>query len=349
MARRSRDEETIETDRIAGVPHPRETFALIGQDEALACASRAIRAGRPPQAWLIVGAVGVGKATFAYRIARYLLSHGANNSGPNDLAVPEKDPAAILVKSGAHPGLLVVKRGPHPETGKLMTALGVDEIRKLANFFGLTSVDGGWRIAIIDTADDMSDHASNALLKILEEPPQRSMLLLLSHAPAKLASTIRSRCQKLPLRPLSAEVLSSALRERMPDLSAADRARLIALSGGSLGAALRLLDDDGLKLAAEAEKLIDRAGAPDFAATLALAERVAKIDRGMESFGAYLTHLLAARVLARARDGAPHLDGWVELCSRIRASFLRSAGLHLEPRQTILSAAHALAARRAAP
>ena len=348
MARRARDEETIETDRIAGVPHPRETTTLIGHDEALARASRAIRSGRPPQAWLIGGPPGVGKATFAYRVAGYLLRYGASDAGPEDLSVPTNDPMSALVRAGSHPGLLAIKRGLHPDTGKLMTVLSVDEIRKLANFFGLTSASGGWRIAIIDTADEMNDQAANALLKILEEPPRHAMLILLAHAPARLASTIRSRCQKLLLQSLGEATFSAALGERMPELSAADRARLIALSGGSLGAALRLVSENGLKLAAEAETLIDRAPAPDFAATLALAERVAKFDRGMESFGVYLTQLLAARILARAREGAPHLDRWVELCNRIRTSFVRSATLHLEPRQTIVSAAQALAARRAA-
>ena len=194
MAKRARDEEMLETDRIAGVPHPRETTALIGQDEALARAARAIRGGRPPQAWLIGGPPGVGKATFAYRVARYLLRYGATDAGPEDLSLPAKDPVAALVRAGAHPGLLTIRRGPHPDTGKLMTVLSVDEIRKLGNLFGLTSASGGWRIAVIDTADEMNEQAANALLKILEEPPRRSMLMLLAHAPARLASTIRSRC-----------------------------------------------------------------------------------------------------------------------------------------------------------
>jgi DNA polymerase-3 subunit delta' len=322
---------------------------LIGHEEALARTSRAIRGGRPPQALLIGGPPGIGKATFAYRAARYLLRYGATDAGPEDLFVPAKDPVSMLVASNANPGLLVVKRGPDPDTGKLMTVLSVKEIRKLANFFGLTSASGGWRIAIIDTADEMNEAAANALLKILEEPPRASILLLLAHAPARLASTIRSRCQKLQLQPLSEPVFLAALAERMPDLPQADRSRLVALCGGSLGAALRLASEDGLKLAAEAEKLIDRASSPDFAATLALAQRVAKPDRGMETFGAFLAQILATRILARAREGAAHLDRWAELHSHIRASFVRSSALHLEPRQTILSAAQALGARGPVP
>ncbi|HEY6578333.1 MAG TPA: DNA polymerase III subunit delta', partial [Rhizomicrobium sp.] len=319
MPKRAREDEPFESDRAAGHPHPRETLALVGQDEALARAARAIRGGRPPEAWLIGGPPGIGKATFAYRIARYLLTFGASDKGPEDLGVPASDPVVPLVRAGAHPGLLVLKRGLHPDTGKPMTVLSIDEIRRLANFFGLTSGAGGWRIAIIDTADDMNDHAANALLKILEEPPGRSMLMLLAHAPAKLVSTIRSRCQVLRLRPIGEAALQTELEARLPKLSAEDRARLAALSGGSLGAALRLSGDDGLKLAADVERLIDRAAAPDFAATLSLAERVARIDRGLDSFGLYLAQMLATRILARARANAPGLERWVELRNGLQA------------------------------
>src|ERR1700749_754227 len=205
MAKRSKPVEIVETDRLEGFAHPRETHRLIGQDEALARAARAIRGGRPPQAWLISGPPGIGKATLAYRIARYLLAFGASAKGPEDLSVPEKDGAALQVMAGAHPGLLVLKRAVNERTGKLMTVLSVDEVRKLSGFFGMTSGAGGWRVAIIDTADDMNDAAANALLKMLEEPPSNAMLLLLTNAPGRLLPTIRSRCQRLQLRPLTDE------------------------------------------------------------------------------------------------------------------------------------------------
>src|SRR5579864_6109102 len=172
--RRTRAEEsTTETDRIPGQPHPRETTDLVGQNEALGRAAMAIRNGRPPQAWLIGGPPGIGKATLAYLIARYLLRYGATASGPEDLGVPDNDPVSLQVRADAHPGLLVLKRGVNPDTGKLMTVLSVGEIRRLGNFFGLTSGAGGWRVAIIDTADEMNEAAANALLKLLEEPPAR--------------------------------------------------------------------------------------------------------------------------------------------------------------------------------
>ena len=341
--RRAKAEETVETDRVAGQPHPRETFRLVGQEQALVTTSRAIRSGRPPQAWLIGGPPGVGKATLAYRIARYLLRYGANASGPEDLAVAENDPVSMQVKAGAHPGLLVLKRGLHPETGKLMTVLSVGEIRKLGNFFGLTSGAGGWRVAIVDTADDMNEAAANALLKLLEEPPRRCMLLLLAHAPARLLPTIRSRCQRLPLRPLDEATVTKEFEHFLPDMDARERAHLAKLSGGSIGAALRLASDDGLMLASEAEKLVGRAAKPDFPATFALAEKIARIDDGSEQFGRFLLEVLRDRILARARDGAPSLDRWVRLSEQLGESFARMEGLYHDPRQTILSAETALA------
>jgi DNA polymerase III subunit delta' len=337
------EEAAIETDRITGQPHPRETFRLVGQEQALGLAAHAVRSGRPPQAWLIGGPPGIGKATLAYRIARYLLRYGATAEGPADLDMAENDPVSLQVKAGAHPGLLVLKRGANPETGKLMTVLSVNEIRKVGNFFGLTSGAGGWRVAIVDTADDMNEAAANALLKLLEEPPQKSILLLLSHAPARLLPTIRSRCQRLPLRPLDEPTVEKELAERLPDMSAAERSRLARLSGGSIGAALRLASDDGLMLATEAEKLVERAGSPDFAAALALADKIARIDDGTEMFGEFLVDALRDRIHRRAREGAPALDRWAVLSEQLGRSFGRTEALHLEPRQTILSAAQALA------
>ncbi len=138
-----RTEDTPETDRLEGFPHPREALALVGQDAALGRAARAIRGGRPPSAWLITGPPGIGKATFAYRIARYLLAYGATTDGAENLSVPDRDPNTIQLAAGAHPGLLVLRRGLNDQ-GRMMKELSVNVVRQLSGFFGMTSGAGGW-------------------------------------------------------------------------------------------------------------------------------------------------------------------------------------------------------------
>ena len=341
MARKSRAQETVELDRVEGAPHPRRTTRLVGQDAALAVASRALRGRRPPQAWLICGPPGVGKATLAYRIARYLLAYGASDRGPADLSVPPSDPAAVQVAAGSHPGLLVLKRGLNPDTGKPMTVLSVEEVRRLNAFFGLTSGAGGWRVVVVDTADDMNDAAANALLKLLEEPPSRAMLLLLSNTPGRLLPTVRSRCQRLQLRPLGEKEMESELAKLLPDASADERRTLARLAGGSLGAALRL-SGEGLALAEEAGRLIDRAAAPDLPALFALADKLARLTDGLDMLGEFLLQALAERIRAKALAGQPRLGGWVEAHEKLRRGFARTDALHLDPRQTLLAAARDL-------
>ncbi|HWA92472.1 MAG TPA: DNA polymerase III subunit delta' [Rhizomicrobium sp.] len=344
MAKRARTVEIVETDRVEGFAHPRETHGLVGQDEALARAARVLRGGRPPQAWLISGPPGIGKATLAYRVARYLLEYGATDRGPADLSVPEKSGAALQVAAGSHPGLLVLKRSVNPDTGKVMTVLSVDEIRRLAGFFGMTSGAGGWRVAIVDTADDMNEAAANALLKLLEEPPSRAMLLLVANVPGRLLPTIRSRCQRLDLRPLDDATMETELKTLLPERDAKERASLARLSGGSIGMALQLAGGEGTSLAAEADRLIEHASEPDIPALMAFADRMSRMTDGLEDFGTFLGRTLADRIRARAAKNPARLDRWVEAWERLNRLFGRSSALHLDPRQTLLGAAGALSA-----
>src|SRR5579871_6581047 len=344
MAKRPRSSEPDESDRIEGFAHPRETMELIGQDLPLSRAARAIRGGKPPQGWLISGPPGIGKASLAYRIARYLLTYGARDTGPEDLSVPASDPNAIQVAAGSHPGLLVLKRVINEKTGKLMNELPVDEVRRLAGFFGMTSGAGGWRVALIDTADDMNANAANAILKLLEEPPRHAMLLLLANRPGQLLPTIRSRCQRLELRPLDETMVAEALKRHLPDADAEERMSLARLSGGTIGAALQLASGEGRELAGEADRLIDHAASPDTIALLALGDKLSRMKDGLPRFSDFLIEALGARIRAKARQSGAELYRWTELLTRLEDHFARSRGLNLEPRQTILSAARDMAA-----
>lgn len=342
MARRSEPENLPESDRIEGQPHPREVFDLIGHGEALARAARAIRSGKPPQAWLIAGPSGIGKATLAYRIARYMLRHGATGEGQETLFVAPGDPVAQQVAAGAHPGLLILRRGVNERTGKLANVLSVEAVRKLSSFFGMTSGAGGWRVAIIDTADDMNDAAANALLKTLEEPPSRAMILVLSNNPGRLVSTIRSRCQRLNLRSLADDEMARALESRLPDLDDEERGSLARLAAGSLGTALILAEGQGVMLAREADRLIDSAGHPDVPALLAFGEKLSRISDGLETFGTFLADALSDRICAKGARGGDGLNRWIEASEKVRAKFARSSALYLDPRQTLISSAMAL-------
>jgi DNA polymerase-3 subunit delta' len=347
--RRPKDVDAPEPDRLEGYAHPRETSRLVGHEDALARVAQAIRSGRPPQAWLITGPPGIGKATLAYRIARYLLGFGATDKGPADLSVPVRDPASIQVSAASHPGLLVLKRSLHPDTGRLMNVISVNEIRRLGSFFGMTSGAGGWRVAIVDTADDMNDNSANAILKLLEEPPARAMLLLVANMPGRLLPTIRSRCQRIDLKPLASATVASELTRLLPDAKPKEREALARLSGGSIGMSLQLAGGEGVMLAEEADKLIESATAPDIPALLALGDKVARLTDGIGDFGGFILRTMSDRIRARAHGGAPHLARWLDCLSKINESFEQTTTLYLDPRQTILSASHAVSktARRA--
>jgi DNA polymerase III subunit delta' len=233
-------------------PHPRETSVLFGHRQEEAALLNAYKSGRIAHAWLIGGAQGIGKATLAYRMARFVLSH----RDPHSLAVQRAEtlaiepgcPTARQIASGSHGGLLVLERTAN-EKGVLRTVITVDETRETISFFGSTAAVEGWRVCIVDTVDELNPNAANALLKILEEPPQQSLFLLISHAPARVLPTIQSRCRKLQMRPLAVpDVISAAAHATSRDDDDAALREAAAASEGSVSRALTLLGGDALKL-----------------------------------------------------------------------------------------------------
>jgi DNA polymerase III subunit delta' len=234
------------------VAHPRETSTLAGHREAEAALLNAYRSGRIPHAWLIGGAQGIGKATLAYRMARFVLAHrhpdGADVERAETLWVDPSNPVARQVAAGSHGGLLTLERSLN-DKGVLRTVITVDETRETISFFGSTAAVDGWRVCIVDTVDELNPNAANALLKVLEEPPQRSLFLLVSHAPARVLPTILSRCRKLPLRPLAtADVIRAATDAAHVAVDDPALAEAAEASEGSVSRALTLLGGDALKL-----------------------------------------------------------------------------------------------------
>src|SRR3982750_535452 len=202
------------TEQEKAVRPPRETADLFGHREAETALLTAYRSGRIPHAWLIGGPQGIGKATLAYRMARFVLPHGQplalSVQRAEDLAINPDNAVARQVAASSHGGLLTLERTAN-DRGVMRTVITVDETRETIGFFGSTAAAEGWRVCIVDTVDELNPNAANALLKILEEPPQQSLFLLVSHAPARVLATIQSRCRKLRLRALStSDVVSAA-------------------------------------------------------------------------------------------------------------------------------------------
>jgi DNA polymerase III subunit delta' len=234
-------------------PLPRETIVLFGHSDAEHEFSAVYRSGRVPHAWLITGEPGIGKATLAYRIARFVLAYpDPSHAPPDSLTLDATHRTVRRVAVNAHPDLLVLERTPG-DNGKMRTVITVDQVRRLMTFFGSTAGDGGWRICIVDSADELKyPEGCNALLKMLEEPPLRSLFLLVSHAPGRLLPTIRSRCRRLGLRPLGesdvVRAASVALGADDPAVTAAAAAargsvsQAIALAGGPMLALRQKVD-----------------------------------------------------------------------------------------------------------
>src|SRR6202795_2309982 len=234
------------------VPHPGETTVLFGHREAEAALLNAYRSDRIPHAWLIGGAQGIGKATLAYRMARFVLAHrdalAAGVQRAETLWVDPSNPVARHVAAGAHGGLLTLERSLN-DKGVMRTVITVDETRETISFFGSTAAVEGWRVCIVDTVDELNPNAANALRKILEEPAQQSLFLLVSHPPARVCPTIQSRCRKLALRPLATDDVIRAVAQAA-NLATDDPALAEAAEAaeGSVARALTLLGGDALKL-----------------------------------------------------------------------------------------------------
>jgi DNA polymerase-3 subunit delta' len=232
---------------------PRETAILYGHVEAETALLEAYKSGRIAHAWLIGGPPGVGKATLAYRMARFVLANpdpqSAAVQSATSLAVDAGHPVARHVAAQAQRDLLVLERIINEQTGKLYTVIRVDDERRAVSFFGSTAGAGGWRIAIVDAVDELQREGANALLKVLEEPPRRSLILLVSHSPGRELATIRSRCRRLLLRPLGAEDVARALAEATGrDLRDDEVRQAASAAEGSIGRALGLLEGDSLAL-----------------------------------------------------------------------------------------------------
>lgn len=342
------------------IPEPRANPHLTGHQAAEREVLAACRGGRMHHAWLITGKRGIGKATFAYRMARFLLAGGGEGNSlfgaPENLSLSPEHPVFHRVATGSHGDLRVVARGWDEKRKRRRGEIVVDDVRDVGAFLSMTPAEGGWRVVVVDAADEMNRNAANALLKVLEEPPRRAVLLLLAHNPARLLPTIRSRCRRLALRPLDVDTVTDLVRRYRPDLDPDDARALARLSEGSIGRALELAEEGGLQHYHAMISLLRTLPRLDVPALHAFAEGAARSDDAFRTTSELFQWWLARLVAAGGREAVPEevvpgekgvvrsllaaapLDRWVEVWEKNARLFERSDAVNLDKKQVILSA-----------
>jgi DNA polymerase-3 subunit delta' len=304
------------------VPHPRQTLALYGHAEAEQVFLDAYRGARMPHAWLIGGPRGIGKATLAYRMARFVFAHPDPASPAVQqaatLALPADHRALRRVAAQAHSDLLALER-TEGDSGKLRTVIQVDDVRRTIGFFGSTAGEGGWRVCIVDSADELNAAGANALLKILEEPPPKALLLVVSHAPGRLLPTIRSRCRRLGRDPADPEIKAAAV--------AAD---------GSVARALDLIGGNALAVRERVNTMLDALPAVDPRALHALGDALGRDESAFTAFVDAVRDWLSARVTAgRAEPG--RLAGSADVWDRLNRAAREVEVFHLERKPMVFN------------
>ncbi|MCF3638697.1 DNA polymerase III subunit delta' [Rhizobium sp. TRM95111] len=332
---------------LDGAVPPGAQTRLFGHAAAETFLATSYRSGKGHHAILIEGPEGIGKATLAFRFANHVLSHPDPLAAPAEMADP--DPASAVsrqILSGASHNLLHLSRPVDEKTGRAKAAITIDEVRRAGKFFAQTSGTGNWRIVIVDPADDLNRNAANAILKMLEEPPRRSLFLVLTHAPGKLLPTIRSRCMPLSLSPLSPDDLSAVLGSLGVALPEASRQAVLAAAGGSASEALKLVNYGGFDIlevfgAAVGGKGVARKEVHRLADALSAKDSDTVFDFFCSQAGGY--------VMARAREAAKAGDivaaeRMARLSSDIGETIATARAYNLDRKQTVLSLIDGIAA-----
>src|SRR5436305_6812227 len=292
------------------VPHPRETLSLYGHVEAEQAFLDAYRGGRMAHAWLIggVGIGGIGKATLAYRMARFVFAHpepaAPGVAQASSLALPADHPVTRRIAAQGHPDLLALER-VEDEKGKMPTMISVDRVRRTIGFFGSTAGEGGRRVCIVDSADELNAAGANALLKILEEPPAKSLLLVVSHAPGRLLPTIRSRCRRLTLRPLATDDVACAAADALGrDVNETEIKTAALASDGSVARALDLLGGTALAVRDKVNTMLAALPAVDPRELHALGDSLGRDESAFTAFVDAVRDWLSARITVPGAEPA---------------------------------------------
>ncbi|MDJ0614885.1 MAG: DNA polymerase III subunit delta' [Rhizobiaceae bacterium] len=337
-------EDLLVADALDGIPHPCETQRIIGHSTAIAAFLDQYASGRLHHAHLVTGPKGIGKATLCLRLAAHLLKNPQATTAAKALedAAPA-NPVDAQIAARSHPNVLHMTKPWDEKAKKFKTQLTVDEVRKTITFFGTSRGEAGWRVAIVDAADDMNQNAANALLKVLEEPPKDTVFFVLSHAPAKVLPTIRSRCQHMPLKALSDPELQEVLSQLGVTSGLADEEKTLVsgLAQGSVRDAILLVQEDGLELYQSFISLCEGLPATDWGAVHALADRV--IGKGKEERYQLLMSFAEkfmedkAKATNNGQTSISVLARWAQVWEKTRNSIRTSDAYNLDRKQVIIN------------
>lgn len=352
-------------------PLPRMNPDLLGHEAAERRLFEAWQSGRLPHAWMITGPRGVGKATLAYRFARFVLASGKEDgTAPSSMCLGPEHPVFQRTAASSHGDLLTIESSGDEGNRRKKREISVEESRRIGPFLTMTAAEGGWRVVVIDSADEMNRAAGNAILKLLEEPPAKALLLLVSHNPGRVLPTVRSRCRHLALRPLNDENMGRILRSQRPDIEADMGETLTRLAEGSIGNALRLADAGGLDLYRELFGLLKMLPDPDIPALHDFAGRLSGPRAGdswvvvTDLLSQWLANLIKRQALGREipeiiggenalgrqLQAGANLAEWVEVWEKISRLLAEAENSYSDRKQVLLSIFHTLkgAARRPA-
>lgn len=339
-----------EADRFDDTPHPRQTYALFGHSAAETELLDSYRSGRLPQAFLIGGEAGIGKATLAWRLARFLLANpdpaSSSCETATNLYVSPDHSVARQVAAMAHPDLFLLRRAWNEKTKKHFTDIRVDDVRHAIHIFQQAAGRGGYRICIVDSAEDLNLSGANALLKLIEEPPPLSVFLIVAHRPGQVLATIRSRCRKIALKPLGAGEIAQIVGALGPPWSEAGAAELeasITRSHGSTHHVLRLLNGGGVEFDAELRRMLHDLPEVNWRQVHALADQVSPqgASNDYDAMLATVFDWLDARVRSAAQSGegggarqlAPYAEVWEKATEAAREAEM----LNLDKRPLVLT------------
>ena len=326
---------------------------LYGHDTPIADFEAGLAEGRLHHAWLLAGPEGIGKSSFGEFAARRLLSEKPGQPAPEGFFVSDRSEAAHLIAAESHPDFRRLERLPRdkkelekpradrdPDIERARN-ISIGQIRSLHSLLDTTPSLSSWRAVLIDAVDDLEGPAANALLKSLEEPPARTIFLLVSHNPGRLLPTIRSRCRKLRFQPLGDDVMTSAIRQAMPEIDEAELAALVAVGEGAPGRALRYAGVGIGELDGEIGALIAE-GDVDNARRSALAQSLA-LKKTLPRYEAFLQRApRAAARHARGLDGA-ELDRAIRVWEDIRSLARIAPRAALDQKSTAFALAGMLA------